>query len=264
MNKKTCLYIVPIILMLTFFFSGCDSFWLAEEFLQRYEVEAGTEVEVYNRNGRVNVRSWDGEHLEVSAVKKSWMPGEINLVEIKVTENKNFVVRTESLERNPRVSVNYEILVPSGISVKLLETSNGNINVQGAAGNVTAVTSNGSIKIVDVDGFVTARTSNGKIEVSGVSGLLGLRTSNGNIEAEAAGIGKDVEVTSSNGSISLLIASAVDADVEARTSNGKITIYNLQFVSSEMDSNYMKGRLGSGGSRLFIKTSNGSIKLDRL
>ncbi|MEW5920575.1 MAG: hypothetical protein AB1796_06430 [Bacillota bacterium] len=48
------------------------------------------------------------------------------------------------------------------------------------------------------------------------------------------------------------------------TSNGKVTVNNLQFEATELESKQLKGRLGKGGNRLLVKTSNGSIKINRL
>ncbi len=48
------------------------------------------------------------------------------------------------------------------------------------------------------------------------------------------------------------------------TSNGKISIHDVEIVTREISKTEFKGRIGSGGKTLTVKTSNGSIEVYEL
>ena len=146
-----------------------------------------------------------------------------------------------------------------------VETSNGKIAIENVTGNIKAETSNGAIEIEDVKGFVTANTSNGAIDVEGVGGVVELETSNGAIEAEVPAIGDNgLRVRTNNGKIELYLASDLNVDIEAKTSNNDIELDEIEVVAQEISRNRLRGKIGAGGKKVSIKTSNGGITLRKL
>lgn len=257
-------FLIGMLLVTALATGGClDGLQTEEEFFQQFEVEPGTGLEVYNRNGKVEIKGGEGHAVEVWATKKSFLgKSELEKVEIRVEEEEqSLVVKSEYLRENARVSVQYQLRVPEGVEVKKAESSNGNVVIKEVKGNAAATTSNGKVEISGVEGTVEARTSNGSIQIDGVEGLRGARTSNGSIEAELPSLEQDLEIRTSNGSITLSLAPEIGAELEARTSNGQIKTQGLQLQESEVESTLLRGRLGEGGPRLQVKTSNGSIEL---
>jgi DUF4097 and DUF4098 domain-containing protein YvlB len=254
-----------------------------ESFDQSYQVEPATKLEVRNRNGNVTIQCWDQRHVKVNATKKTSWGGKLDNVEIRVTQNDTMTIETIHLVKNPRVSVTYDIRVPSNVLVSHVHTSNGGIEIEGTQGDavvetsngrielhdvhgdIQAMTSNGKIEIEKVKGFVSAETSNGSIEITRVSGIKRAETSNGSIEAEIQAIHDDrLQIRTSNGSIELHLFAEIDADIEMRTSNGKITLHGLDIVAREISKTALKGKIGKGGPTIYGKTSNGSIHLYKL
>jgi DUF4097 and DUF4098 domain-containing protein YvlB len=142
------------------------------------------------------------------------------------------------------------------------KTSNGKVDIQRVAGNVDVETSNGMIRVSSVEGMVGGKTSNGKIVVKQIAGLRELKTSNGKIEADIpAMLAENVAVKNSNGAIVLSLAPDVHAELDLKTSNGNITMHECELAASEFSKNRLKGRIGNGGPRLDVKTSNGTIDL---
>ena len=255
-----------------------------EKFHQMYTVKPGTKIEVYNINGNIEISKWDKDDVEVNALKSTRVgKDELEKVKIDVTTNGDMEIRTKYLEKKAKVSVNYEIKVPATVVVARVEnsngkielkgtkgpsklrTSNGKINVEDADGHIEAETSNGKIDIEDVSGYVNVRTSNGSIDISGTAGISKVITSNGSINVEVPDIkGDEVEIKTSNGSIDVYISTELDADIEMDTSNGRVKLHDIELADSEVKKTYVEGRLGKGGVRIYIDTSNGSINLYKL
>ena len=143
-------------------------------------------------------------------------------------------------------------------------TSTGKINVDEVSGDVDAKTSTGEIQIHKVNGFVKAVTSCGKIEITGVGGVSEARTDTGEISVEVPAIRDNLEIRSSNGSITVFLSPEIAAQLEVSTSNGNITYKDLPLTVTELSKHKLTGRLGEGGGRINIKTSTGSINLKQL
>lgn len=254
-----------------------------ETFDETYEVSSGTQFEIRNRNGSINIQGWDRSQIKVHATKKTQWGGKLENVKIQVSQGSDFKIETIHLIKKPRVSVNYDLRVPVNVVVKLVrtsngkieleathgntevETSNGKIEIKDAVGDIDAHTSNGAIEIKDVMGFVSAHTSNGSINVEGTAGVVELETSNGAIETEVSAIGENgLRVRTSNGSIELNLASDLNVDLEAKTSNGKVELDGLEVIAKEISKNILRGKIGQGGNKISCQTSNGGIILRKL
>ena len=261
--KRLILFIIALLIITKFF--GCDFIKVTEDFYETYPVEKGTVLEVDNRNGSINISGWDKDYVEVSAVKESWRGRSyLENATIKVEINDKFIIETVHQTTNSQVSVHYDIKVPDGVVVNAVKSSNGSIFVDRTAGNIEAVTSNGSITITNVEGKVTARSRNGNIEIRGVEGMANIETSNGSIEAELTSLENDLQIATSNGSITLKMAAGLDAEIKAKTSNGRVTLHNMEVDIIHVEEKKLEGRTGDGRYRLTLTTSNGSIKLERL
>ena len=153
------------------------------------------------------------------------------------------------------------IKIPSYVTVDTLTTSNGAIIIKDVEGNITAHSSNGEINIENVEGYVTATTSNGRIDVKGTTGVNDLQTSNGAVNADIYDFLKNISITTSNGEIILYINPSLNADIEIVTSNGKITTSGIMLSLIVNEEKHKIGTLGDGGNKIFIKTSNGDIKV---
>lgn len=255
-----------------------------ETFEKTYQVEPGTKLELRNKNGDVTIRLWDQPQVKVFAEKKSRRGGNVDDVEISVSTGDTMVVETVYHVKNPKVSITYDIQIPAEVIVSFVHTSNGSITVEGVQGdtnlktsngvievkdvkgNLHATTSNGSIEIKDVQGIVGAETNNGNIEIAKVAGIRGAETSNGSIDAEIPAINDDTIIKTSNGSIKLYLPADLNATFDIKTSNGKITLHDdLEMtVSGEISRTKLQGKLGNGGPKISVKTSNGRINLYKL
>ena len=155
------------------------------------------------------------------------------------------------------------IVVPKSTDLDL-ETSNGNIEVEGV--EVTALaslkSSNGRVTLTDVGGDLMVKTSNGSINIHDFNGQMDGRTSNGRIDFTGTlRSNSENRLRTSNGSINVTLVNTPGVEVDASTSNGKVKSQLPITISGDIRNNRLVGTIGTGGSRLEIHTSNGSITI---
>lgn len=182
-----------------------------------------------------------------------------------------------------KASIDYEIKVPDYVVVSKanttngeielegtkgpseLSTTNGKIEVENVEGDIKAHSTNGKIEIENAKGFVTATTTNGKIEVKS-EGIKDLATTNGGIEAEIKKLEKeDVNIRTTNGSITIALPASLNGVLELSTTNGGIDLDGITLeVIAQHKNKYIKGTIGKGGPKIGASTTNGSIKIRKL
>jgi hypothetical protein len=253
----------------------------------RLDAPPGRLVRVQNANGRIRVLGEDRDDVEVLATKigraESDEAAGALLREIRVLcglVGGALEVEVDVPRRwNRRGHAHLELHVPRGTSVEV-STSNGKICVENLCGAVRARSSNGSVDVTSVvgnidvsasnakvccshtQGHLVARSSNGKIQLEEHRGSIDASTSNGLIVAELEELGREgVQLATSNGRILLELPAAVDADVDIRVDNGAIRNDRELCKATSERAGRLRGRLGSGGIPIRVRTSNGSVSL---
>ncbi len=180
----------------------------------------------------------------------------------------------------------------SGGSIKLtscdspvdLKTSGGSIDVGDVAGDVQAQTSGGGLRFGDIQGSIWGKTSGGSIRVENCRGGADVHTSGGSIRLES--VGGDVNAKTSGGSIRTSITTQLEEACSLRTSGGGITVTLTPDIAIDVDAetsggrvstdfvvtsvvqgkvpkNRLKGSINGGGPLLKLRTSGGSIHLQK-
>jgi hypothetical protein len=257
-----------------------------EELLQLEARGIGT-LRLHNSNGRTCVFGEDRQDVEVKARKiaraesteaAKQLLDQIRIVSEEIGNALEFEVEIPR-KWNRRGHANLELRVPRGMSVEVT-ASNGKIGIEGLRARVSAHSSNGSVSIADVIGDIyaetsnakvacsctrgrlLARSSNGKIELVEHRGSINASTSNGLIRAALDEVGKQgVQLATSNGRIVLELPEEVDADVDIRVDNGFIRNARSLCKATRERDGQVRGRIGSGGSPIKLRTSNGTISL---
>jgi len=279
----------------------CNNDQIEKIIEEDYYPPASSVLTLHNMNGSVSIRSWDNDYLHLKRTKKTGIDeDEFEKVKVTVKEGADFSVITEHLEKNPKVSVSFEISIPKSMKLSeivtsngtiklentigeadlissngsvniedhqgdlIIRTSNGAIDINNVTGKVSGYTSNGSIDLENISGEVIANTDNGSVEIKGCPLLSKVYTSNARIELEILQLDSDLDVITSNGSINLYISESVNAEVKASTSNGGISSNHPGLNTENVSRNHLYGKLGSGGRKLFVQTSNSSIRLETL
>jgi len=255
---------------------GCDLAGLAgygrfqEEFQQSHPMPPGGRLSLESFNGRIEIRGWDRDSIDISGVRYASSPEALASLIIDVDASGDLVrIRTRrQAARSWNSGVNYLIRVPRRTELEHISTSNGSIEVAGVEGRARLSTSNGAVTVDRLAGELEVETSNGPVRVTlGEAGLetpIRLRTSNGPIELTLEKIGPAGAILrTSNGPITLRLPPDASADIEATTSNGSISVdLDAQF-QGRRTRNRLEGKIGAGGPLLRLATSNGPISVRR-
>ncbi len=257
---------------------------ITKEYHETFQPKRGCKLNVNNRNGSVEIESWEKDYIDISATLETRKSEkEFEKVEIEVIDEDGCTIKTTTLTKNPKVSVHYEIKVPDGVLISSINSSNGSIDISECEGKMKLKTSNGSIDIDDSEGSFVANTSNGKIEFENLFGSAEAYTSNGsinitgtsNLKKAITSNGKitlkidekledNIYLSTSNSSIRIHLDPSIDLNVKASTSNARIDLNGIEITTSELSSNHIDGKINKGGKTITAKTSNGSIKFYKL
>jgi len=132
-----------------------------------------------------------------------------------------------------------------------------------AAINLSLVAHNGNVAVADISGSTDALTHNGNIDYKGSLANLKMGTHNGNVNIkciEQSANKCEISAETHNGNIEFAAPENFSASVDASTHNGSIRTSLLVAVDGKMGKN-LKGTIGGGRDKLFLKTHNGSIKI---
>ncbi len=200
-------------------------------------------------NGSVRVFGWDKNEVLVRALITSsaedLRDAEAMLKDVRI-EAASERIRADgpSYARRRHWSVSFEVWVPRKTSLD-------------------AETSNGSVTIQDVEGRMDLRAHNGSISLRGVSGDVRGTTSNGSVNAVLDGTtwkGEGLDLTTSNGSVTLEIPKGYNARLETGTVNGGMNI-DIPITIQGNINRRISTTLGSGGPRVRAVTTNGAVRI---
>lgn len=149
-----------------------------------------------------------------------------------------------------------------------LRTGDGSIRATDTGGQMVFATGDGSITIDNAEGDLDVDTGDGSVSVAGRLGMVKVHTGDGSItfRAEAGTtMTGDWSMTTGDGGVSLYLPSDFAAELDAHTGDGAIRT-ELQVASQssgdgERARRTLKGKLGSGGRTLRIRTGDGSVRL---
>ena len=147
-----------------------------------------------------------------------------------------------------------------------VRTSGGSLRFGAIRGFVSGRTSGGNIKVVDCSGGTDVRTSGGRIWLGGISRNVTARTSGGSIQAAMkAQPQSECSLRTSGGAITCTLIPNVAVDLEAKTSGGRVsTDFAVESViQGKAPKNRLEGRINGGGPLLKLRTSGGSISLQK-
>jgi DUF4097 and DUF4098 domain-containing protein YvlB len=261
---------------------------------KRFNVSGKPDVTFTTFDGSIEIRPWDKPEVEIVVEKRGRDKNDVDQIEVKATQNGNHVEVTVTEPRN-RGGFNFEfgshrsaklfVSLPASSDVSArsgdgsidiekvtgkvqLRSGDGSINGRLLRGDVDAHTGDGSIKLADVNGDLNVDTGDGRITVGGQLTSVHARSGDGSvtIEAEPGSTAEgDWDIVTGDGSVTLAVPEGFAAELDAHTGDGSIRMeeITLSNVSGTLGRNTVKGRLGSGGHNVRVRTGDGSITLRR-
>lgn len=237
---------------------------LIENFDKTFPLKKGHKLSLKNSNGTIKIQGWEQEAVRVEAVKKVTAGSKaraeelMRRVEIEIREEGGDLY---ILTRRPRTS-------SAGFWSWLFDGDNGKSSVSytlhvpyGIIGDVRTV--NGSVKVADFSGEIEVATTNGGIEIENSRGSVMAETTNGSISVEIVDVEptSEIDLSSTNGRITLYLPTKFGGRISARTTNGSIsTDFPIQVEGGIMRKR-LEGTIGKGNNRCELSTTNGSIKI---
>ncbi|HUB78528.1 MAG TPA: DUF4097 family beta strand repeat-containing protein [Bryobacteraceae bacterium] len=142
-------------------------------------------------------------------------------------------------------SVSYEIFVPQN-------------------GDLTVKAHNGGITISDVRGTIKFETTNGGVRLRRVAGDVSGETVNGGLQVDLAGAvwdGRQMDVSTRNGGVTVTMPASYSAHVQAETRSGSIQSDFPLTLQGNLKPRQLDFTLGGGGPLIHVATQNGGVRL---
>ena len=119
----------------------------------------------------------------------------------------------------------------------------------------------------DVRGRIEFDTKNGAVRLARIAGDVNGATFNGALHVELAGSsweGRQLEVSTKNGAVSLAVPQNYSAHMRTETVNGGINSDFPVIVTGSLRPRTLDVNLGSGGPLIHVSTTNGAVRLQRI
>jgi DUF4097 and DUF4098 domain-containing protein YvlB len=253
---------------------GADLGRYVEREDKHFSVTGKPDVAVKTFDGSIEIRPWDKAEVQVVVEKRGRDKTDVesievhseqngNRIEVAVTETPVHRLGLHFLGRSAKLIVS----VPASSDVSA-RSGDGSIDIEGLTGRIQLQSGDGSIHARQVGGDVDVHTGDGSVTLSGKLSSLRARSGDGslNIHADAgSAAGADWDITTGDGSVTLAIPDGFGAELDAHTGDGGIRMQDLTLsnVTGTIGRNSLRGRLGSGGHNVRVRTGDGSITLKR-
>jgi hypothetical protein len=235
----------------------------AQDFNWHGRIAQGKRLEIKGVNGDVRAVLASGAEAVVNARKRA-IDSDPDEVKIEVIEHEGGVTICAVYPTPPRarrenaceagdswhtstedndVKVHFEVQVPAGVEFNG-RTVNGEMSAEGLKADVKASTVNGSVRV----------STTGLAEASTVNGSVYAQMGRANWDDE-------LEFSTVNGGITLVMPAKLDTEVRANTVNGEIESDYPLTISGRFGPRRLRGTIGAGGRSLSLSTVNGEIRL---
>src|SRR6058998_2335411 len=224
----------------------------AQDFSWHGRIATGKRLEVKGVNGDVRAVLASGAEAVVNA-RKHARRSDPDEVEIKVVESDQGITICAVYPTPPRarqentcepgdswhsntenndVVVDFEVQVPAGVEFNG-KTVNGEMSAEGLKGDARVSTVNGSVR-VSTTGLAEASTVNGSVYA----------------EMGRANWNDELEFSTVNGGITLILPGKLDTELRASTVNGEIDSDYPLMITGKFGPRRLRGTIGAGGRTL--------------
>jgi hypothetical protein len=211
---------------------------------------------------------------------------------VRVSRQLTFLLNTKRLSTEVRMPKNANLQLETSDGRVELSNLNGNIVVHTSDGRVNASRLSGMIDIRSKDGDIIADTligefklesGNGKVNGRGLDGKcevftndgsihvagrfdsLDIQSANGAVTARAepgSKISSSWNIATKDGSVTVEVPKDLRANLNARTEDGHISLGIPISADGDLGKQAVHGSINGGGPTLFIRTGDGSIRLN--
>jgi DUF4097 and DUF4098 domain-containing protein YvlB len=268
---------------------GADINKYVEREEKRFSTTGTPDVALSTFDGSIEIRAWDKPEVEVIIEKRASSKEAAQEIEIHTEQNGNRVTVDVKAPKITGFAIHFSrsakliVSMPASSNVTA-KSGDGSIDLTRITGQLDLRTGDGSIHGRELSGDVKAHTGDGSIRLEGVNGTLDVDTGDGSVTASGrlssvqarSGDGSvrihaetgssataDWDVRTGDGSVTLELPDGFSGELDAHTGDGGIRMndFTLSNVTGTMSKNTVRGRLGSGGRTIRVRTGDGSITL---
>jgi hypothetical protein len=258
---------------------------------RRFEVSGVPELRLATFDGSIEIQSWDKPDVLVAIEKRGPTREAVDALQIETTQDAGRIslevkqpgresFRGFGLHRS--ASARLIVSVPQRCDMTA-RTGDGSIRIDRVAGRIELRTGDGSIRASHVSGDLKMHTGDGSINVDGAEGTLDVDTGDGGVSVAGrlsevrmhtgdgsiaynaepgSSMADDWTIATGDGTVTLYLPDGFNAEIDAHTGDGSVSNeLKLASASGDDDRRTVKGRLGSGGRLIRIRTGDGSIRL---
>lgn len=138
-------------------------------------------------------------------------------------------------------------------------SASGNITIANASGTLYAQTEAGKVTVLNSRGEIRVKTNAGNISAKEISGTLLGRTGSGNIEADFNSVSTGISLDTNSGNISVLVPSNIGYNIDLQGTNVQMDHRNL--ISGTRNKNHISGSINNGGVPIKLSTKSGNVSL---
>lgn len=301
-----------ILLVATTLLPGCEVNLNHEGLIARdvktFQVTGQAELVLDTFDGAIELHSWDKNAIEVEVEKRAMeqtLLDEIKVeaqqqgdkITIKVTGPSRIEHHGVTIGVNISPTARLRVAVPRNININAT-SGDGSIRAEAIDGRIVLNTTDGSVTATRIGGDIQIRSGDGSIRIDHATGKLDLETTDGsigleakpttlrartgdgsiraNIEADTV-MGENWELTTSDGSVTVMLPGTFSAELDAETSDGTVRTNHPLLASDERDERRegddreerrerrrtLKSKMGDGGKMFRIRTGDGTIRIER-
>jgi len=263
----------------------------ADTWNKTYAISGHAQLRVDTNDGAVEIIPGNGKQISARVETESW---KINSSEVTISEHQTgdaveIIVREPHehfrlFSVNMHRSIHVYLEVPSEADLDI-HTGDGGITARDVAGNIRLDTGDGSMRVDGMKGRLRFHSGDGRIEGERLDGSLNADSGDGSImirgrfDAVDAHSGDGhIEITAENGSrmnapwmvrtgdgrINMRLPETFNASVDAHTGDGRINFDFPLTVNGGMNGGTLRGKLGSGGESLTLRSGDGNIYIQKL
>jgi hypothetical protein len=241
---------------------------------KRFHVRGRPEVTLGTFDGSIEIRPWDRAEVEVVIEKRGVDKSAVADLQIEAEQSGDKVSvevknphRRNGFHLGPSPSAKLIVSLPASSDVAA-RSGDGSIDVERLAGRIELRSGDGSIRARDLAGDVTVQTGDGSITLEGRFSALRARSGDGSVRIHATpGTTASAawDISTGDGSVTLELPEGFNGELDAHTGDGGVQVdgITLSEVSGEIRRNSLRGRLGTGGPEVRVRTGDGSITVRR-
>ena len=260
---------------------------------KRFAVSGKPDVSLSTFDGSIEIRTSDRQDVTVTIEKRSYNKEGAARIDVHTEQTGNHIVVDVRLPKENRMfgigwmntSAKLIVTLPAASNVQArsgdgaidiervsgaieLRSGDGSIHGRQLTGDLKAHTGDGSIRLANVNGALDVDTGDGSIAVDGKLTIVRARSGDGAVTIRAASgsaAEADWNITTGDGSVVLEVPDGFNGELDAHTGDGRVSLHDITLnnVTGQIGKNSVRGRLGSGGHAVRVRTGDGSITLRR-